>query len=239
LTDAGVKPKLASWKKISADRNAAFFISPQVRERALENARRYDELASAHCFDKETGLSYNYFRDYDSQTGRYVESDPIGLEGGINTFAYTLNNPISNVDPSGQFVWPVWVRGGAAGVGFGIGWGIGTLIYNGLDTQIQDGLEKLFPYPSDPVLQQQIEKEANAREYHRRCNEPPPPGLDPCERAKWMLKKAQECKAMRIENTNRWWGGVDSQHNPQLFRDLDNAIKNAQDAVDRLCNKCK
>jgi RHS repeat-associated protein len=35
--------------------------------------------------DKETNLYYNYFRDYDSLIGRYVESDPIGIGGGLNT----------------------------------------------------------------------------------------------------------------------------------------------------------
>ncbi len=52
-------------------------------------------------FDAETGLYYNYFRDYDPKTGRYIESDPIGLNGGINTFVYALNNPIQFIDPNG------------------------------------------------------------------------------------------------------------------------------------------
>ena len=72
-------------------------------------------------YDPETGLHYNYFRYYNPQTGRYITPDPIGLEGGINLFAYvdsvgkpfdttlytyTANNPVKFTDPKGLLIAP-------------------------------------------------------------------------------------------------------------------------------------
>jgi len=59
--------------------------------------------------DGGTGWHYNYFRYYDSSTGRYVESDPIGLGGGLNTYAYAGGNPLIHADPLG-LIPPGWAK---------------------------------------------------------------------------------------------------------------------------------
>jgi len=53
-------------------------------------------------YDAESGLHYNYFRDYVPGLGRYVETDPIGLQGGINPYLYAEGNPLAKSDPTGE-----------------------------------------------------------------------------------------------------------------------------------------
>jgi RHS repeat-associated protein len=49
-------------------------------------------------YDSASGFNYNYFRDYDPFTGRYVQSDPTGLLGGISNYGYVGGNPLAFFD---------------------------------------------------------------------------------------------------------------------------------------------
>ena len=55
-------------------------------------------------FDGQAGLHQNNLRDYDPAVGRYVESDPIGLDGGGNTYAYAGGDPADSDDPLGLYI---------------------------------------------------------------------------------------------------------------------------------------
>ena len=64
-------------------------------------AFKYNNRFPGQYFDQETNTSYNYFRDYDPSIGRYVQSDPAGVSGGLNNFAYVGANPLSHSDHLG------------------------------------------------------------------------------------------------------------------------------------------
>jgi RHS repeat-associated protein len=187
-------------------------------------------------FDSETGLHYNYFRDYDPSIGRYIQSDPIGLNGGINTYGYAYQNPLYYTDPDG--LTPAHALRGAfwaggrigAGINYGIqaatGLTLGSLLYDALNDD---------PF-SDSDLQREIEYEGNRREYHNRCDEPEPPGLtDPCERAKWQLRRALDCKSLRERMTEKWFDGVEDDAHAQHMNQINNQIRNAERAVRQNC----
>lgn len=88
---------MGSWKNFTVRRRSASIALAQPLEASLKNSSLYDGRASGRPV-------YNYFRNYDPTLGRYVESDPIGLRGGLNPYRYVCDNPVTNTDEMGLAV---------------------------------------------------------------------------------------------------------------------------------------
>jgi RHS repeat-associated protein len=150
-------------------------------------------------YDAESGVHYNMQRDYLPGIGRYAQSDPIGLAGGINTYSYALNQPTKYTDPSGLLV-PLVIPGlcAAGGCEALVAAGVmmstpGKKAIKSIAQKIQD----LCTPDEDPCDAQQMQEEFSCGKYRgwvfRACMErasirgdmcrrkqpnPPPPWSD-------------------------------------------------------------
>jgi RHS repeat-associated protein len=83
-------------------------------EPSTTNPELFSFVGALGVQDEGGGLFYMRNRFYDATTGRFLQRDPIGLEGGINLYAYANGNPLSFVDPYGTDSLWSWVKWGAS-----------------------------------------------------------------------------------------------------------------------------
>ncbi|WP_161966157.1 RHS repeat-associated core domain-containing protein [Steroidobacter cummioxidans] len=133
----------------------------------------------------ETGLNYNYFRDYDPATGRYVESDPIGLQGGLNTYAYANNSPLMFVDETGE---------NAAAGGAAIGGALLARVCSRAPAVCKE-LAKCIINPS--TCRQRFCRMQPNRIYHPFCDIPGCAPGDSTATAQFKLASAEACLLLR------------------------------------------
>lgn len=193
-----------------------------ITTHTIENNLRFP----GQYYDAETGLHYNYHRYYDPDTGRYLTPDPIGLEGGINLFAYANQNPINYIDPYGQLAItvPTIIVGG-----------IITIITGYTTGQIlKDIYENSRSDPWDDPWDEndrEIQREDEYQNYKNRCGQSPPGGLSACDKLRWQLQQAKDCRDLRQSWDDNWYPG----RHEQAINDWNNRVNRLQRRISQEC----
>jgi len=169
---------------------------------------------------------FNYFRDYDPSIGRYVESDPFGLAGGINTYADALDQPIGFSDPEGG------MAQAAGGCALGSWAGpIGCVVGAAIAVVGTIAVAAVVANSAANARERQAEYEA----YKAVCDQKNPTGLDPCAFARWKFNRNLQCMNMRQQWDDKWMPGRQAKD----IADLKRGLKTLEEWIKRNCgNAC-
>ncbi len=222
-----------SW---SADYSA--FGETTITKETITNNLRFP----GQYYDKDIKLAQNYFRDYSAELGRYVESDPIGLNGDFNFYNYSESNSIVFVDSFGLATEGLLATCPAGGLLNPI-CDVGILINGCKWTAIAMGVYGVYSISNELTKEQRREKGKERQAYKKRCDEPNPNlrggNLSLCELAKWKVNRAKDCINMRKAFNRKW--GSDPGHDEQVaqkIRELNKALKEVELYCSEDCKGC-
>lgn len=187
-------------------------------------------------WDREFNTHHNLNRDYKPQIGRYIQSDPIGVDGGIGFYLYVNANPMGLIDSLGdqaqclpnpqpcyQFVVTMQQLIGAAC----------TAAIVAVSTWMLSNSNNSSGELSE-------EKMKERRHYKYICERLPNPfdsGNDKCKAAEWERDRINQCIRLRMDWDKKW--GI--AHNAQVYKDLENRLKKIQKILNsrECCEECR
>jgi RHS repeat-associated protein len=199
------------------------------------------------------GLYYMRARFYSPEIRRFVNQDillgNINEGQSLNRFAFVTGNPTNYIDPYGEsatvvvntwivtdtaipdptdVAWLKWVGYGAILGGAAL---FDWLMYN------NEGVMYNVSSQSDDVNWDEVQKDVDHANYHRTCDRPPPPGLTPCERAKWEYRQAKSCYEKRQDWEDRWGDASTRETHARALANVKRRMANAAHAIAALCGE--